>query len=125
MLVCGMEPSLNVHGHPLEPCSVDPLTGWYRDGCCNTDEHDRGMHTVCCIVNEDFLHFAKDSGNDLMTPAPQFNFPGLKPGDQWCVCAATWRAAAEAGAACPVDLEATHQRTLVVVPLELLELHAV
>lgn len=120
-----MEPSLNVHGHPLESCSVDPLTGWYRDGCCNTDEHDRGMHTVCCIVNEDFLHFAKDAGNDLMTAAPHFNFPGLKPGDQWCVCAATWRAAAEAGAACPVDLEATHQRTLDVVPLELLELHAV
>jgi len=120
-----MEPSLNVHGQRLEACSVDPLTGWYRDGCCNTDEHDRGLHTVRCIVNEAFLNFAKESGNDLMTPAPQFNFPGLKPGNQWCVCAATWRAAAEAGAACPVDLEATHQRTLDVVPLELLELHAV
>ena len=86
-----MDTSLNVHGQTLEPCSVDPLTGWYRDGCCNTDEHDRGLHTVCCIVNEAFLNFAKEAGNDLMTPAPQFNFPGLKPGNQWCVCAATWR----------------------------------
>ena len=120
-----MEPSLNVLGHPLDTCSCDPNTGWYRDGKCNTDENDRGSHTVCCVVTKEFLEFAKAQGNDLMTPAPQFSFPGLKPGDSWCVCARTWLAALNAGKGCPIDLEATHQKALLIVPLELLETHAV
>ncbi len=115
---------MNVLGGPLESCGTDPLTGWYRDGCCNTDDSDRGLHTVCAVVNDAFLEHAKSQGNDLISPAPQFGFPGLKAGDRWCVCAATWRSAAQAGQGCPVDLESTHERTLVVVPLELLELHA-
>ncbi|RJU91504.1 MAG: DUF2237 domain-containing protein [Candidatus Poseidoniales archaeon] len=119
-----MQKSMNVLGGPLESCSTDPLTGWYRDGCCNTDEFDRGSHTVCCVVNQPFLEFAKAKGNDLMTPAPQYNFPGLRPGDKWCVCAGTWLQAVNAGSACPVDLESTHQRALDVVPLEVLETHA-
>ena len=120
-----MHPSLNVLGEKLEPCSFDPLTGWYRDGCCNTDQNDAGSHTVCCVVNEDFLEFAKSRGNDLITPAPHFNFPGLKPGDAWCVCARTWLAAVNAGHACPLDLEATHEAALEVIPLALMETHAV
>ena len=79
-----MNPSVNVLGKELQECSKDPLTGWYRDGCCNTDSNDRGLHVVCCIVTEGFLNFAKSKGNDLITPAPHFNFPGLKPGDRWC-----------------------------------------
>ena len=119
-----MHHSQNVLGTELATCSKDPVTGWFRDGCCNTNSDDQGYHTVCCILTETFLNFAKSLGNDLMTPAPQFNFPGLKPGDQWCVCAPTWKAAAEAGNACPVNMEATHERTLEVVPLEMLELYA-
>ncbi len=119
-----MHPSVNVLGQPLETCSNDPLTGWYRDGCCNTDSNDRGLHTVCCIVTEDFLAFAVNSGNDLVTPSPQHGFPGLKPGDGWCVCARTWLAAANEGVACPVNLEATHEETLAIIPLDLLEAHA-
>ena len=114
----------NVIGGPLAECSTDPLTGWYRDGCCNTDVNDRSSHTVCCIVNEKFLEFARSQGNDLITPMPQFNFPGLQPGDSWCVCAGTWLAAVHQGAACPVDLEATNVRALEIIPLELLESYA-
>ena len=117
----GMLPSFNVLGEELEPCSSDPLTGWFRDGCCNTDRNDRGLHTVCCQVTTAFLEFARQQGNDLITPAPRFNFPGLKPGDRWCVCAQTWQDAAEAGVACPVDLGATHEETLQIISLELLE----
>ena len=120
-----MDPSINVLGGPLQTCSNEPLTGWYRDGCCNTDSNDRGSHTVCCVLNENFLQFAKGQGNDLITPAPQFDFPGLKPGDSWCVCARTWLAAVNAGQACPVDLEATHEHALKVIPLGVLETHAV
>jgi len=119
-----MDQPRNVLGGPLDTCSTDPMTGWYRDGCCNTDEHDRGSHTVCCVVNDAFLSFARSMGNDLVTPAPQFRFPGLKPGDKWCLCAGTWLQAVNAGQACPVDLEATHQRALDVIPLEVLETHA-
>ena len=119
-----MDPSLNVLGTTLETCSLEPRTGWFRDGCCNTDSADRGIHTVCCIVTEAFLEFARSRGNDLITPAPRFQFPGLVPGDAWCVCAGTWKAAVDAGAGCPVNLEATHQRTLDVVSLDLLEAHA-
>ena len=96
-----MNPSVNVLGKELQECSKDPLTGWYRDGCCNTDTNDRGMHVVCSIVTEKFLEFAKSKGNDLITPAPHFNFPGLKPGDRWCICARTWLDAANNGVACP------------------------
>ena len=92
-----MHPSVNVNGTELQPCSTEPLTGWYRDGCCNTDANDRGSHVVCCTLTEDFLLFAKSQGNDLMTPVPQYGFPGLKPGDSWCVCAQTWLDAANAG----------------------------
>ena len=120
-----MHPSIIVLGTELKTCSSDPLTGWYRDGCCNTDENDRGSHTVCCVVTQEFLEYAKSQGNDLMTPAPHFSFPGLKPGDSWCVCARTWLAAVNEGAACPVDLEATHEEALSIIPFDLLETHAV
>ena len=115
-----MLPSFNVLGGKLETCSLDPVTGWYRDGCCNTDRNDRGLHTVCCIVSEEFLQFALSKGNDLITPAPEFGFTGLKPGDRWCVCARTWNEAANEGVACPVVLAATHEETLQIVPIELL-----
>jgi uncharacterized protein (DUF2237 family) len=113
-----MHPSLNVLGLPLESCSESPLTGWYRDGCCNTDNNDRGSHTVCAVVTQEFLDFLRERGNDLITPAPHFNFPGLKEGDQWCVCAASWRQAYKEGKACKIHLESTHYSTLRIVPLE-------
>ena len=112
-----MHDSINVKGTELQKCSSDPLTGWFRDGCCNTDGRDRGSHTVCAIVTDDFLQFALSQGNDLITPAPQFGFPGLKAGDRWCVCAGTWQDAAEAGVACPVVLEAHTKKHLQYVTL--------
>jgi uncharacterized protein (DUF2237 family) len=120
-----VDASLNVLGGPLQPCSRDPLTGWYRDGCCNTDDADRGSHTVCAQVTEEFLAFLVEAGNDLVTPAPEHGFPGLAPGDCWCVCAASWLEAYEAGRACPVYLERTHAKALRVVPLDKLMAHAV
>jgi uncharacterized protein (DUF2237 family) len=119
-----MDPSRNVLGGPLVPCSRDPLTGWFRDGCCNTDAHDRGSHTVCARMTAEFLVFLRAAGNDLVTPAPEHGFPGLEPGDCWCVCAASWLAAYEAGLACPVLLERTHAHALRIVPLEHLMEHA-
>ena len=119
-----MHPRINVLGTDIEPCSLNPITGWYRDGCCNTDSNDHGSHTVCCILTEDFLEFAKSQGNDLITPAPQFNFPGLNPGDRWCVCARTWLDAANAGVACPVSLESTHEEALALISIDLLEAHS-
>ncbi len=119
-----MHPSINVLGGELLTCSSDPLTGWYRDGCCNTDERDRGLHVVCCILTEDFLEFAKQQGNDLITPATGHGFPGLKPGERWCVCAQTWLDAANAGVACSVDLQATHEEALQIIPIDLLEAHS-
>lgn len=116
--------SRNVLGGELEPCSRDPLTGFFRDGACNTGPQDVGSHTVCCRVTAEFLAFLRSNGNDLMTPMPQYNFPGLQPGDQWCVCAASWKQAFDAGVACPVVLEATHEAALEVVDLEDLEEHA-
>jgi uncharacterized protein (DUF2237 family) len=118
-------PDLNVLGGALAVCSVRPLTGFYRDGCCNTGTEDLGLHVVCTQVTREFLEFARSQGNDLITPAPHFGFPGLKPGDRWCVCAATWRQAYEAGVAAPVVLEATHEETLAVIPLEALKEYAV
>jgi uncharacterized protein (DUF2237 family) len=119
-----MLPSFNVLGGDLEVCSKDPMTGWFRDGCCNTDRSDHGLHTVCAQVTEEFLEFARSQGNDLITPAPSFNFPGLSPGDRWCVCARTWNDAAQKGIACPVILEATHEESLQVVSLDLLKSHS-
>ncbi len=117
-------PQKNVLGTDLIECGFDPLTGFFRDGCCNTGPMDRGMHTVCCRVTEAFLAFSKASGNDLSTPRPEFQFSGLKPGDRWCVCAGRWAEAYEAGAAAPVVLEATHEATLSMVSLEALKQHA-
>ncbi|MBM3368430.1 MAG: DUF2237 domain-containing protein [Betaproteobacteria bacterium] len=117
--------ALNVLGEPLAPCSLDPLTGFYRDGCCNTGYDDTGIHTVCVRVSREFLAFSKSRGNDLSTPAPEFGFSGLKPGDQWCLCAGRWREALDAGMAPPVVLAATHEETLAIVPLEALKRHAI
>lgn len=102
----------NVLGGELELCSLDPLTGWWRDGCCNTDQNDYGVHTVCVVVTDEFLEFSKSVGNDLSTPMPAHRFPGLKAGDRWCLCAARWVEAKRAGVAPDVVLEATHARTL-------------
>jgi len=120
-----MDAPINVLGGPIVSCSRDPMTGWFRDGCCNTDARDRGSHTVCCQLTAEFLEFLQILGNDLVTPHPEFGFPGLKPGDQWCVCAASWRQAYRAGRACPVKLESTHAAALKIVPLEELMAHAV
>jgi hypothetical protein len=108
----------NVLGTDLEPCSLDPLTGFFRDGCCNTDDHDRGLHVVCARMSDEFLEFSHARGNDLVTPRPEFNFPGLKPGDQWCLCALRWKEAFDAGVAPHVVLQATHERALDVVTLD-------
>ena len=116
--------ALNVLGRPLASCSLDPLTGFYRDGCCNTDYEDTGIHTVCVRVTAPFLAFSRKVGNDLSTPAPQYGFPGLKPGDQWCLCAGRWKEALDAGVAPPVILAATHEETLAIVSLEDLRRHA-
>jgi uncharacterized protein (DUF2237 family) len=118
-------PSINVLGEELQTCSEQPRTGFYRTGGCDTGHEDLGMHTVCCQVTAEFLEFSKAAGNDLSTPRPEFEFPGLKPGDRWCVCATRWKEALEAGAACPVVLEATHVNTLDIVPLDDLKKYAV
>ena len=115
----------NVLGSELEPCGSEPLTGFYRDGCCNTGREDVGLHTVCCVVTAAFLAFSKARGNDLSTPLPQYGFHGLKPGDRWCLCAERWKEALDAGNAPQVVLEATHAVTLQIVPLEELKKYAV
>jgi uncharacterized protein (DUF2237 family) len=115
----------NVLGGVLGLCSTMPLTGWHRDGCCNTDANDFGLHTVCAVMTEAFLAFSKARGNDLSTPRPEYGFPGLKPGDHWCLCAPRWQEAFEAGQAPRVVLSATHAATLGVVRLEDLRAHAV
>ena len=115
----------NVLGEKLESCSLDPLTGWHRDGCCNTDDMDHGVHTVCAKVTNKFLEWSKINGNDLITPHPEFGFPGLKNGDKWCVCASWYAKALEAGKGCPIYLKATHQKTLELVPIEKLKDFAV
>jgi uncharacterized protein len=116
--------ALNVLGAPLETCSLAPLTGWHRDGCCHTDERDAGLHTVCAVVTREFLEFSRAAGNDLSTPRPEYGFPGLSPGDSWCLCAARWEEARAAGVAPPVRLAATHQAALLMVRLEDLRAHA-
>lgn len=119
-----MDPSRNVLGGPLEPCSTEPLTGFFRDGHCNTCAEDRGRHTVCAVMTAEFLALSKYLGNDLSTPRPEYRFSGLKPGDQWCLCAARFLQAHEEGAAPRIRLAATHARTLEIVPIEVLRAHA-
>ena len=114
----------NVLGGVLLPCSVAPLTGFFRDGCCNTSEEDLGSHTICVVLTADFLEFSKSRGNDLSTPRPEFGFPGLQPGQRWCLCAARWLEAYRAGKAPHVSLNASNQAALEIVPLELLKQHA-
>ncbi|MDW8462676.1 MAG: DUF2237 domain-containing protein [Geminocystis sp.] len=116
-----MTKARNVFGKPLEVCCKSPLTGFYRDGCCNTGPGDFGLHLVCAKVTKEFLEFTLSRGNDLITPMPLYNFPGLKPGDRWCLCVSRWLEALEAGVAPPVNLHATHEKTLEFVPLEVLQ----
>ena len=118
------EPSVNVLGEPLEPCSTSPMTGFFRDGACNTCAEDQGSHTVCAILTAEFLAFSKYVGNDLSTPRPEFGFPGLKPGDSWCLCASRFLQAADEGAGPRIRLAATHRRALDIVPLDILMDHA-
>jgi uncharacterized protein len=115
----------NVLGGPLEVCSIDPLTGFFRDGQCRTGPGDVGSHTICAVVSAEFLEFQRDIGNDLSTAIPQYDFPGLKPGDRWCVTLPNWLRAHEAGVASFVVLAATHESALDIVPLEVLERYAV
>ena len=117
-------PSRNVLGGPLKTCSTDPLTGYFRNGRCDTCAEDHGCHTVCVEVSEAFLAASLAAGNDLSTPRPEFGFPGLQPGDRWCVCALRWLEVLEAGVEAPVVLAATHERTLELLPLEILQRHS-
>lgn len=120
-----MDEAVNVFGEPIETCSDNPTTGFFRDGCCNTSDQDIGSHTVCVEVTREFLEFSRFRGNDLSTPMPQFEFPGLRPGDRWCLCAARWLEAHQAGMAPRVVLKGTHRRALEIVPLRLLRSFAV
>ncbi len=121
----GPRPSRNVFGEPLQPCSAAPLTGFFRNGCCDTSAEDVGSHTVCAVMTDAFLRFSKSRGNDLSTPLPEFGFPGLKAGDRWCLCAPRWREAFEAGQAPLVVLRATHQGALDYCALDDLKRHAI
>ena len=118
------EQQKNVLGENLEECSNNPLTGWFRDGCCNTDENDHGLHTVCVKVNNEFLEWCKEAGNDLITPHPEFGFPGLKDGDCWCVCASTYAMSIKSGTACKIFLKRTNYKTLEIIPIEKLKKYA-
>ena len=118
------DPSLNVLGDPLESCSRDPMTGFFRNGCCDTCDQDHGSHTVCAVMTAEFLAYSKYVGNDLSTPRPEFGFAGLTPGDRWCLCAGRFLQAHEEGCAPDVNLAATHQRALEIVSLEILQQHA-
>ncbi len=118
------DPARNVLGSPLTLCGRDPVTGFFRDGCCHTGPEDRGRHVVCARVTAEFLEFSRALGNDLVTPQPAFGFAGLKPGDRWCLCAARWKEALDAGCAPPIVLAATHEKALETVRLEDLYAHA-
>ncbi|WP_322815976.1 DUF2237 domain-containing protein [Chloroflexus sp.] len=126
MSINGREPAAarNVLGGPLALCSQQPLTGFFRTGCCDTGPHDVGLHVVCAQVTAEFLRFSRARGNDLITPRPEYRFPGLKPGDRWCLCALRWLEAYEAGVAPPVILAATHEAALTVIPRAVLLAHA-
>lgn len=115
----------NVLGGELEACSIDPVTGWFRDGACRTNDADRGSHTMCAVMTREFLDHQSSIGNDLVSPMPQYQFPGLVPGDRWCVTAPNWLRAVADGVAAPVVLAATHERALEIVPLDVLQAHAV
>jgi len=121
----GVETERNVLGGPLEECGTDPLTGFFRDGCCRTGPEDRGSHTICAVVTAEFLQHQQSIGNDLSTPAPAYRFPGLVPGDRWCVTALNWLRAHGDGVAAPVVLASTHERVLELVPLDVLRRYAV
>ena len=118
------ETARNVLGGELEPCSRDPVTGFFRNGCCETGPDDLGLHTVCAVMTAEFLAYSKAVGNDLSTPQPAYHFPGLKPGDRWCLCAPRWKEALDDGQAPPLVLEATHEETLAIVPLGVLKDYA-
>ena len=118
------EPSINVLGTQLQTCSTQPMTGFFRNGCCDTGPMDQGVHTVCAVMTAEFLALSKYLGNDLSTPRPEYGFAGLKPGDRWCLCASRFLQAYDEGAAPFVNLAATHRRSLDVVPLEVLQKHA-
>jgi len=120
-----VESDLNVLGEPLEECGTEPMTGFYRDGCCSTGPEDLGSHTVCAVMTSEFLDHQTSVGNPLTTPRPELHFPGLRPGDRWCVVAVRWLQAYHAGVAAPVVLASTHVRALEAIPLELLRRHAV
>lgn len=122
-MAVAMDESVNVLGETLETCGNDPVTGFYRDGCCNTGPEDAGSHTVCAVVTDDFLAFSRSRGNDLSTPRPEFGFPGLRAGDGWCLCAARWQEAFEAGCAPRVRLRATHRAALEHCDLDDLKRH--
>ena len=115
------EDQLNIFNEPLEACSFDPVTGFFRSGCCETSELDTGSHTVCAIMTEEFLEFSKSKGNDLSTPVPAFDFPGLNSGDRWCLCAARWLEAHEASSAPSIIAKATNKRALEVIPIEVIK----
>lgn len=119
-----MNQARNVLGKPLQVCCQSPMTGFYRNGCCDTGSEDRGLHTVCAKVTEAFLIYSKNQGNDLITPMPMYNFPGLKSGDKWCLCVSRWLEALQAGVAPPINLEATHEKTLDFVSLAVLQEHS-
>ncbi len=121
----GSRKARNVLGEPLQPCSFAPATGFFRDGHCHTCAQDHGSHTVCAVMTAEFLDFSKSQGNDLTTPMPQYDFAGLKPGDHWCLCAGRWMEACEAGKAPKVNLAATNQAALAIVPLAMLQEHAI
>lgn len=118
-------PSINVHGQPLAVASLDPLTGYFRNGLCDTCAQDNGSHTVCAVMTKEFLAYSKYVGNDLSTPRPEFMFSGLQPGDRWCLCAGRFLQAHDEGCAPRVDLSATHQSALTIVPLDVLELYSI
>ena len=120
-----MSKQKNVLGEDLESCSTEPMTGWFRDGCCNTNEEDVGLHTVCVKVSDEFLQWCKQAGNDLITPHPELDFPGLKDGDNWCICAGTFAQSIDAGTACKVYLKKTNLKTLEIIPLEKLKKYAI
>lgn len=119
-----IDESLNVFNEPLLPCSNDPLTGFFRDGCCNTNSSDAGSHTICVQVTKEYLQYSTSAGNDLSTPRPEFGFSGLKPGDRWCLCASRWLQAYNKGTAPKVFLTRTHKRALETVPMAILRQHA-
>jgi uncharacterized protein (DUF2237 family) len=119
------EGARNVLGEELIPCSLDPVTGFFRNGCCETGPDDLGLHTVCAVMSAEFLAFSKAAGNDLSTPMPEYGFQGLKPGDRWCLCAPRWKEALDAGMAPQVVLESTHEETLAIVPLGVLKDYAI